>query len=242
MRIPRVFHPQPCSVGTNVILDGQSAHYLIKVLRMSAGRELILFDGNGAEYDAVIASITKSTATLNITSEKKVTRQSPLHVHLGIGVSRGERFDWVLQKSTELGVHAITPLLTERVEVKLKPDRIEKKMQHWQQIIVSACEQCQLNVLPALHTPIKISQWLAQIPCEKKFVLDHRGEKSTLEGSAPSSAALLVGPEGGLNESEIIEARNSGFNSLQLGPRVLRTETAPISALSIMQFQWGDFR
>lgn len=242
MRIPRVYHPHSFRANTTITLDGGAAHYLLKVLRMSVGREVILFDGNGCEYDATIEAATKSTVTVAINRCHAITRQSKLEAHLAIGISRGERFDWVLQKAAELGVRSITPLLTERVEVKIKPDRMEKKIQHWQQIIVSACEQCQLNVLPILHSPIKISDWISTENSDRKLVLDHRGEPASLKQSnKPNSAAVLIGSEGGLTENEIFLAKENGFESLQLGPRVLRTETAPIVALSVLQYEWGDF-
>ncbi len=151
--------------------------------------------------------------------------------------------DWVVQKSTELGVGAITPLFTEHTGVKLAGARSEKKARHWRQVAISACEQCGRNRLPAVHAPQKLEDWLASTLADRKFVLHHRAESVSNPGdAAPASIALLVGPEGGLSEEEIFSAERAGYSSLRLGPRVLRTETAPLSALAILQARWGDMQ
>ena len=240
MRIPRVYTPNPLEPNTSVTLDEGTAHYLGKVLRMKAGRELILFNGQGGEYPASLLDLSKKQATVTLGNKVDIDRESPLHSHLAIGLSRGERWDLVLQKATELGVTEITPLLTERGEVKLTAERLEKKFQHWQSIIVSACEQCQRNKLPALHRPTRYDTFLAQAHQGTGLVLHHRSEK-TLQSLSPNKACcILVGPEGGLTEEEINLAHHSGFESLTLGPRVLRTETAPLAALTALQLYWGD--
>src|SRR4051812_36224234 len=153
MRIPRVFTAQTLASNSSLILAEAQSHYLSKVLRMQAGRELILFNGEGGEYSAEISVVNKKTVEINIGEFFPENRQSHLQLELAIGVSRGERMDWVLQKATELGVTKITPLLTERTEVKLYGERADKKIEHWQQIIISACEQSQRNILPELSEP-----------------------------------------------------------------------------------------
>ncbi len=241
MRTPQIYTPQPLQSGCELALEGSAAHYLGRVLRMQPGRELILFNGEGGEYRASIREAGKKSVTVAVSEFVEVERESPLSVHLGIGVSRGERFDWVLQKATELGVTAITPLFTERTEVRLSGPRLEKKTQHWQQVLVSACEQCQRNHLPQLQPAVALSEWLTSVDCEQRFVLHHRSDRSLVGSPPPASVALLIGPEGGLNDGEIASASGQfGFRSLTLGPRVLRTETAPIAALSLLQFLWGD--
>jgi 16S rRNA (uracil1498-N3)-methyltransferase len=150
----------------------------------------------------------------------------------------------IVQKATELGVTEITPLFTERTEVKLSGERLDKKIRHWQQVAISACEQCQRNLVPVINSPTTLDQWLHLSDRNDgdllKLVLHHRTEKRLSEHHAVTNICLLVGPEGGLGEREITAAIKSGFQPLALGPRVLRTETAPLAAISIMQSLWGD--
>ena len=240
MRIPRVYIAEQLSPDSTIELSPETSHYLLKVLRMNEGRELIAFDGCGGEYPATISSATKKIATISTGEKVNEHRESPLNTHLAIGLSRGERFDWVLQKATELGVTSITPLFTERTEVKLTGDRLQKKYEHWKQISISACEQCQRNFLPILNNATHFSDYIATESSELKFVLHHRSDQSLSEYGTPDSVSLLIGPEGGLSEEEIQQAENSGFRHLTLGPRILRTETAPIVSLSLVQSLWGD--
>ena len=240
MRIPRIYIDQALAITDSVLLNENASHYLSKVLRMQEGRELIVFNGQGGEYSAQIKEIGKKQIAIQISQFSEGNRQSPLELHLAIGISRGERMDWVLQKATELGVTQIIPLITERTEVKIKGEKQDKKMQHWQQIIISACEQCQRNLLPILQEPQAIDNWLKTVSTDYRFVLHHRNDQSLSESSAPKSVTLLIGPEGGLSEEEIILAENEKFQSLRLGPRVLRTETAPVAAISLVQYLWGD--
>jgi 16S rRNA (uracil1498-N3)-methyltransferase len=148
--------------------------------------------------------------------------------------------DWVIQKATELGVTSITPINTERTNVKLSSDRLEKKQQHWQQVAISACEQCTRNTVPTVKPLLTLEGWLADCDADQKFVLHHRSNKNLDEIKAPTSIALLIGPEGGLTADEIAQAEQAGFDALTLGPRVLRTETAPLAAISVLQHRWGD--
>ena len=241
MRIPRIFTSQPLVCGQTIELDAAASHYLSKVLRMQPDREVILFNGEGGEFAARITEITKKSVTLLVGDFEAENRQSPLKLELAIGVSRGERMDWVLQKATELGVTRITPLFTERTEVKLSGERLQKKMAHWQQILISACEQCQRNILPELVEPLTLEAWLPHSEASLKLVLHHRDNQGMPAAVTADSVALLIGPEGGLSEEEITLARAQHFSPLTLGPRVLRTETAPIVAISLVQYLWGDY-
>ncbi|UTW44569.1 16S rRNA (uracil(1498)-N(3))-methyltransferase [bacterium SCSIO 12696] len=242
MRISRIYIDQPLSAGEEVLLNPEAARHLVTVLRAKVGAELVLFNGRGGEYRATLTEAASKKTVVRVESFDDVDRCSPLPIHLGIGLSRGDRFDWVIQKSTELGISEITPLYTERCEVKLKGDRTEKKLRHWQQVAISACEQCQQNRVPVIHPPITLQRWLADTEATQKFVLHHRSEKALRDYSdTPRSVALAIGPEGGLSEFEIQTCHDSGFQNLTLGPRVLRTETAPLAAISLLQFQWGDF-
>ncbi|MET0355860.1 MAG: 16S rRNA (uracil(1498)-N(3))-methyltransferase [Cellvibrio sp.] len=241
MRIPRVFTHQALVTNSELALAEHQSHYLSKVLRMQSGRELILFNGEGGEYNAEISAVHKKHVDVLVKDFSPDNRQSNLQLELAIGVSRGERMDWVLQKATELGVTKITPLITERTEVKLGGERADKKMEHWQQIIISACEQCQRNLLPELSEPINFSDWVSACNAELKFVLHHRDNQGLPKDKATQSVALLIGPEGGLDEDEIAKAIDRKFSPLALGPRVLRTETAPVAGISLVQYLWGDF-
>ncbi|MGS2723446.1 16S rRNA (uracil(1498)-N(3))-methyltransferase [Porticoccus sp. GXU_MW_L64] len=242
MRISRLYLDQPLAVGNEVSLGPQATRHLITVLRAESGAQVVLFNGTGGEYSATLVAVDKKQALARIDGFTQIDRASPLAIHLGIGLSRGDRFDTVVQKAAELGVREITPLYTERTEVKLKGDRAEKKLRHWQQIAISACEQCQLNRVPVVHNPASLQQWLAGTEAAQKFVLHHRSDNALRDyAHKPESVALAIGPEGGLSEMEIAKCQDAGFDNLALGPRVLRTETAPLAAISLLQFQWGDF-
>ena len=244
MRIPRIFTELNLCCDSSLDLDGSAARHLSSALRMKIGQEITLFNGQGGEYAAELTEVGKNKVSAKVVEYRDIDRESALKVHLAIGVSRGERMDLILQKATELGATEITPLFTERTEVKLSGERLEKKIRHWQQIAISACEQCQRNQVPLINCPETLDQWLS--PSDQgsdeilKFVLHHRTEKRLSEHQAVKDICLLVGPEGGLGDREIAEAIQNGFQPLALGPRVLRTETAPLAAISIMQSLWGD--
>lgn len=244
MRSTRVYTGQPLATGTEVTLDATASRHLATVLRLKPGDPVTLFNGEGGEYAAVLKLCSSKQVVASVSVFSDHQRESPLHIHLGIGLSRGDRMDWMIQKATEVGVTEITPLFTERTEVKLKADRSAKKLRHWQQISASACEQCYRTRLPVIHPPTTLDQWLTTVSAEKKLVLHHRSQHSInqLRDQQVATAALLIGPEGGLSDREIQLAEQSDFNPLTLGPRVLRTETAPVVAISLLQSLWGDFR
>lgn len=242
MRITRIFTDQVLQAGGEAELDKDAARHLVTVLRLKAGDRLALFNGAGGEFPAEIITATNKSVTVQLDEWQPNDRESSLMTRLGIGLSRGDRFDWALQKATELGVSEVYPLYTERTEVKLKGDREEKKQRHWRQVIVSACEQSGRTRVPKLHTPRLLSEWLA-VSADIKLLLHHRSDTTlhSLQQLQPASAALLIGPEGGLSAQEIEQGTAAGFQSLTLGPRVFRTETAPVVALSLLQGLWGDF-
>ena len=241
MRIPRVYIADSLPSCGEMTLPEAQSHYLHKVLRMENGRELVVFCGDGFEYSARIHQADKRATQIEIHKREWVERESPLPTHLAIAVSRGDRMDWVLQKATELGATRITPLFSERTEVRLKGERLHKKMAHWQQIIVSSCEQCQRNVLPQLQPACTLEQFFLQPNTDTKLVLHHRSQQNFKDMPHAQAVTLLIGPEGGLSDAEInIAMHTHQFQALTLGPRVLRTETAPIAALTAVQLQWGD--
>jgi 16S rRNA (uracil1498-N3)-methyltransferase len=237
---PRIHTGQTLSAGMELELEEGPSRHLHSALRLQTNAAVVLFDGRGGEYLAHIVSAQRKRLQLRVGQHHAIDRESPLPVHLGIGLSRGDRFDWLVQKATELGVTQISPLFTERVEVKLKGERANKKLQHWRQIAISACEQCGRNRVPSIHPPQRLADWSGQLQAVCKLVLHHRGQQSLAGLAPPATVALLIGPEGGLSEEEIDLAQQQGFLPLTLGPRVLRTETAPLASLAIVQQLWGD--
>jgi 16S rRNA (uracil1498-N3)-methyltransferase len=242
MRTTRIYTTKRLSSHAAVILEPEPSHHLARVLRLGVGDTLTLFDGCGGEYPGEITAVDKKHVHILTGEHLPRDCESPLSIHLGIAVSRGERMDWVVQKATELGVAALTPLVTEHNGVKLDAGRAAKKIQHWQQIAISACEQCGRNRPPAVNAIQPLPQWLLATEAQRKFVLHHRAESVGAAGVAPGSIALLVGPEGGLSEAEITAAEHAGYAALRLGPRVLRTETAPLAAIAVLQARWGDMQ
>ncbi|GAB3369349.1 16S rRNA (uracil(1498)-N(3))-methyltransferase [Spongiibacter taiwanensis] len=241
MRIPRIYTAASLSPGEHA-LDSRAAHYLGQVLRMKAGRNLVLFNGDGLNYPAQITEVSKKGVQCRVDPPNASAEPPPpLFIELGIAISKGDRMDLVIQKATELGVSRISPLTSERVDVKLSGERLEKKAQHWQQVMISACEQSGRNRLVELAPLQPLDQWRDNLRSERKLVL-HPTAAQRLGGDSPgpASVALLIGPEGGLTDDEVQACLNQGFAGLQLGPRVLRTETAPLAAISILQFCWGD--
>ncbi|MBA1273660.1 16S rRNA (uracil(1498)-N(3))-methyltransferase [Stutzerimonas azotifigens] len=239
MRLSRFFIDAPLTLGQHELPEAQ-AHYIGRVLRLSAGHAVQLFDGSGIEYVGQLTEVGKKRVSVELTESQPGLLESPLRVHLGQGLSRGERMDWAIQKATELGVSEITPLLSERCEVRLNDDRADKRLQHWRQIAISACEQCGRSVLPQIQAPVSLEDWLQRTEADLKLLL-HPVAEPLGSHARPSTLALLIGPEGGITDGEIERARACGFQPARLGPRVLRTETAPVVALSVAQQLWGDF-
>ncbi|MCB1661031.1 MAG: 16S rRNA (uracil(1498)-N(3))-methyltransferase [Pseudomonadales bacterium] len=240
MRIPRVFVDQTLISNAQILLGPEASHYLTRVLRLSIDAKIRVFNGQGGEYEAKILHSDRQGVNIKLLTFSPPNNSSPLAIHLGIAISRGERMDFVVQKATELGVAAITPLFSERCEVKLKNDRLEKKLTHWQKVSASACEQTGLNLLPKIYPPSSFYDWINLADADLKLILQPASENPLETTVRPASIILLIGPEGGFSNAEIAQAINAQFCPLQLGPRVLRTETAPLAALSILQYQWGD--
>lgn len=238
MRLSRFFIDAPLSLGQHELPEAQ-AHYIGRVLRHAVGDAVQLFDGSGQEYLGELIEVGKKSVRVELREAIAGMSESPLRIHLGQGLSRGERMDWAIQKATELGVAEITPIVSARCEVRLKDERADKRMAHWRQVAISACEQCGRSVLPVIHAPLELDAWLQQIEADLKLVL-HPVAEPWVSHTPPRSLAFLIGPEGGLSDAEVDQARGAGFESARLGPRVLRTETAPVVALSVAQQLWGD--
>lgn len=237
----RLYVALPLASGQTVTLPEDAAQHL-RVLRAAAGDALMLFNGEGGEYAATVTNVSKKLVEVLVGEFRADDHESPLHSHLGQVMSRGERMDYAIQKATELGVSVITPLVSERCELKLRgEERADKKLEHWRRVAISACEQCGRNRLPEIRAPQALEDWLTNTAAELKLVLAPALAGALPAGIHPVSAALLIGPEGGLSAREITAAQAAGFAPWQLGPRVLRTETAPVAALALLQARYGDF-
>ena len=241
MRVPRLYLPGPLRCGDAVALPADRQRYLCRVLRLQQGAPLTLFNGEGGQYRASLELKDDGPALARIGEHDPTEAESPLTITLLQGISRGERMEFTLRKATELGVSRIIPLFTARCEVRLKGERLAKRLAHWQGIIISACEQCGRNRLPLLQTATGLPQALGSVTGSTALLLDPLATHSLSTLPAPSGpVSLLVGPEGGLSDDEIGLALRGGFQGLRLGPRILRTETAPLAALAAMQVLWGD--
>jgi len=242
MRTPRIFTAQALSAQLELELEPGPSMHISRAMRMQPGATLTLFNGQGGEYAAIISAVNKKTVTVKTGDFRNIELESPLAIHLGIAISRGDRMDWIIQKATELGVSRVSPLLTQRTEIKLKGERADKKIQHWRQIGIAACEQCGRNQLPRIEPLQTLPDWLAATKDETKLVLHHRALRAepTNTRHKPTKVSLLIGPEGGLSDIEIGLAEQAQFQALRLGPRVMRTETAPLAAIVILQSRWGD--
>ena len=241
MRVPRIYHPEIIhQLGVLTLSEDASAH-VGRVLRMKPGQEVLLFDGSNAEFSAVITEVNKKSVLVNITDRTERSSESPLDIHLGQVISRGDKMEFTIQKSVELGVNVITPLISERCGVKLDPKRFEKKLLQWQKIIIAACEQCGRNQLPVIRPIMKLEDWCAEQDDALKLNLHPRAKYSINTLPQPiEKVRLLIGPEGGLSADEITMTEEYQFEETLLGPRVLRTETAALTAITALQVRFGD--
>jgi len=237
----RLYCDLPLSPGAEFVLPEPAARHAVTVLRLQAGDTLTLFNGAGGEYSASLVAVGKREARVRLIEFHAAERESPLAITLALGISAGERMDYSLQKATELGVSAIQPLSTERSLVKLAGERADKRLQHWQHVVIAACEQCGRNRVPVVAPVQKLFAYLATLDRSERLLLLSPDAVTPLK-QVPRSASvvLLIGAEGGLAPSEYQAAEASGFEPVSLGPRILRTETAPVAALAVLQALWGD--
>jgi 16S rRNA (uracil1498-N3)-methyltransferase len=244
MRNIRLYYPHPLPEGRDALLEGDAFHHAFRVLRCRQGDALILFDGQGTEIEATVVSVSRREACLRLGRRYRPRRESPLVVELYQGVSKGDRMDWALQKATELGVHRIVPVYTDNCAVRQSAEQAEKKWQHWQKVVIAACEQSGRVCVPEIVKPGQLSDlWLPDANGLSLF-LDPLGSvtpEQLRENGRPETVRLVIGPEGGLSASERAWLDTAGAIGLRLGPRVLRTETAAACALTLCQMLWGDF-
>lgn len=241
----RLFSPIPLRSNTELTLGDEQAHYVGRVSRLRPGDALTVFDGSGGEYSATVGKITKQELQLSIGEHFSRDAESPLKIRLVQGISRGDRMDTVVQKATELGVHRISPVITDHSVVKLPPDRAAKRHAHWQKIARSACEQCERNIIPTIDAPQSLVDWFAvNAGSDKLLIILRPDAEVAMTAIVPqgNEITILIGPEGGFSEAEYERAAAAGLRAAKLGPRIMRTETAALAALSIAQATWGDYQ
>jgi 16S rRNA (uracil1498-N3)-methyltransferase len=247
MRLTRVFVDAPLASGAQLPLPAGPAQHLARVLRLAAGDALIIFNGRGGEFAAIIDSVHRNQVTVRIGTHQAIERESPLATTLLQGIARGEKMDQIVQKATELGVTRVVPVLTARSTVRLDAAAAVRKQEHWLAVGIGACEQCGRNRVPEVARPMPLPAALAEASADIKLVLSPEEAATSLASRVTAlepgahSVALLVGPEGGFDAEEVNLARMHGFISCRLGPRVLRTETAAPAALAALQIACGDF-
>jgi 16S rRNA (uracil1498-N3)-methyltransferase len=243
MRSIRIHIDAPLTIGTEIALPAQAAEHVARVLRMQPGDALQVFNGDGHDYVSTISAVGKREVTIAIDNRTAVDNESPLPLILVQGVARGDKMDLIVQKATELGVHAIVPITTERSEVKLDAARADKRWQHWRAVAISACEQSGRAYVPAIAPATTLTAWLASLGDDGRArvallpTAAHRAAELKLDAQG---AWLVVGPEGGLGDRDTALLNDAGFSALRLGPRILRTETAGLAALAALQALHGD--
>ena len=234
--MPRFYIEADLAVDTQIELTETVFHHWCKVLRAQVGDQATLFNGQGGEYQVELTEVAKKSATVQVLTFNPANRTPAIRTLLGQVMSKGDRMDYAIQKAVELGVSEIQLLTSERCEMRLKYDRDQKKLDHWQGIAIAACEQCGMNIVPKILAPLSLEKWLAsELPTTKLVLAPNKDETDPLT-QASQKIALLIGPEGGLSEAEIQAANEVGFMNWCIGERVLRTETAPVVALSILNY------
>ena len=240
----RFYSPDKLSLGTSIKLSDNAATHATRVLRLNEGDVINLFNGDGFDYICELILVKKNEVLAKVKGSAAINNEPPLNITLLQGISSGDRMDYTIQKAVELGVKQIQPIATERSVVKLSAERAEKRVEHWQNVVISACEQCGRAIIPIVSAPKTLANWLAANPqaASTRVLLNPIGAKRLAEIAKPAGEIqLLIGAEGGLSNAEIDTAISHGFQSVILGPRILRTETAALAAMSAMHTLWGDF-
>lgn len=242
MRIPRIYQALSLSTGQELTLSTEASNHVGRVLRLSVGAKLRVFNGTGGEYNAEIIALNKQKTIVKLQEFITINTESTLTIQLGQAISRAEKMDFTIQKAVELGVTQITPLFTERCGVKLSEQRWQKRVEHWRAVAISACEQSGRDRVPTIIEPMILTTWLAQKSAGSCFILHPGGESRPALDTITTPITVLIGPEGGFSDNEVAIAQQQGFVSLNLGPRILRTETAALVAISAFQCWLGDFK
>jgi len=241
MRLSRLYTDARLEPGQELWLDSQVGHYVFRVLKLRAGDPVVLFNGDGSDYAAELLSNRRDSVSLRVTARLPAVPESRLAITLVQAVGKGDRMDLALQKATELGVTAVQPLFSERTEVRLDGERLDRRTDHWKRVLVAACEQCGRARVPTLHDSLSLDEWLATGGEGDRVVLDPAADEP-LASWSPRGAevAVVIGPEGGFSDPEVKRLRLAGVHPVSLGPRILRTETAGPAAIAILQALHGD--
>ena len=244
MAVPRIYTSQPLGPGRRIDIEGQGAAHVTQVLRLRPGAAVHVFDGAGQEFSALLLEGRRARITLELLEPLTGAAEATLDITLAQGIARHDRMDLILQKSVELGVNTIQPLWMQRSQSHLSGARLERRLHHWHGVVISGCEQCGRNTLPALREPLAFRDWIARSPAYTLQLMLQPGEPHSLASLQPPAGniLLLTGPEGGLTSEEQEIARAAGFAGIRLGQRILRTETAALAAIAGMHALWGDFR
>ena len=240
----RFYHSNPLDLNQIIILDEFASHHALRVMRVKVDDFLVLFNGDGFEYRGRVSDINKKTINVEILSKEKNNNESPININLFQSISSNEKMDMVIQKATELGVSSIQPIFTSRSTVKLSLDRIKKRLIHWRQVSISACEQSGRSKIPPIKSPIGFDQFVEGISTNSLNLLlhpDNLEESSNLPNEYSGDINIFIGPEGGFNQDEVLLLKKQNCINIQLGSRILRTETAPLAIIAILQYKYGDF-
>jgi len=240
----RFYHSNPLDLNQIIILDEFASHHALRVMRVKVNDFLILFNGDGFEYRGRVSDINKKTINVEILSKEKNNSESPININLFQSISSNEKMDMVIQKATELGVSSIQPIFTSRSTIKLSLDRTKKRVIHWKQVSISACEQSGRSKIPTIKSPIEFDQISEGIKTNSLNLLlhpDNLEESSNLPNEYSGDINIFIGPEGGFSQDEVLLLKKQNCINIKLGPRILRTETAPLAIIAILQYKYGDF-
>ena len=240
----RFYHSNPLGLNQIITLDEFASHHALRVMRVKVDDFLVLFNGDGFEYRGRVSDINKKTINVEILSKEKNNSESPININLFQSISSNEKMDMVIQKATELGVSSIQPIFTSRSTIKLSLDRTKKRLIHWKQVSISACEQSGRSKIPTIKSPIEFDQISEGIKTNSLNLLlhpDNLEESSNLPNEYSGDINIFIGPEGGFSQDEVLLLKKQNCINIQLGPRILRTETAPLAIIAILQYKYGDF-
>jgi 16S rRNA (uracil1498-N3)-methyltransferase len=240
----RFYHSNPLDLNQIIILDEFASHHALRVMRVKVDDFLILFNGDGFDYKGRVSDINKKTINIEILSKEKNNNESPININLFQSISSNEKMDMVIQKATELGVSSIQPIFTSRSTIKLSLDRTKKRLIHWKQVSISACEQSGRSKIPTIKLPIEFDQISEGIKTNSLNLLlhpDNLEESSNLPNEYSGDINVFIGPEGGFSQDEVLLLKKQNCINIKLGPRILRTETAPLAIIAILQYKYGDF-
>ena len=240
----RFYHSNPLDLNQIIILDEFASHHALRVMRVKVDDFLILFNGDGFDYKGRVSDINKKTINVEILSKEKNNNESPININLFQSISSNEKMDMVIQKATELGVSSIQPIFTSRSTVKLSLDRIKKRLIHWRQVSISACGQSGRSKIPTIKSPIGFDRFVEGISTNSLNLLlhpDNSKESSNLPNKYSGDINIFIGPEGGFSQDEVLLLKKQNCINIQLGSRILRTETAPLAIIAILQYKYGDF-